>query len=125
LLKNKTNGLLYQSRSRGSPRRFVLGSKLLEVLLQIAVLQWDNNQYITKEIKIEDLFTFLRKRYGLYIDQLPENLHNKCSIEDRQSLRLNLDIFKRRLREIGFYEDLSDAYITQNISPRYTIEAHS
>jgi hypothetical protein len=124
LLKNKTNGLLYQSRSRGSPRRFVMGSKLLEVLLQIAVLQWDNNQYITKEIKIEDLLTFLRKRYGLYIDRLPENLHDKCSIEDRQSLRLNLDIFKRRLREIGFYEDLSDAYITQNISPRYTIEAH-
>ena len=38
LLKNKENGLLAQSRTKGSPRRFVLGSKLLEVLLQVAVL---------------------------------------------------------------------------------------
>jgi hypothetical protein len=121
LLKNKANGLLYQSRSRGSSRRFVLGSKLLEVLLQLAVLQWDKDQFVTKEIKIEDLLNFLKDRYGLYIDRLPQNLQDKCGIEDRQSLQLNLDIFKRRLREIGFYEDLSDAYITQTISPRYTI----
>jgi hypothetical protein len=125
LLKNKANGLLYQSRSRGSSRRFVLGSKLLEVLLQLAVLQWDKDQFVTKEIKIEDLLNFLKDRYGLYIDRLPQTLQDKCSIEDRQSLQLNMDIFKRRLREIGFYEDLSDAYITQTISPRYTIEVHS
>jgi hypothetical protein len=122
LQKNKPNGLLYQSRSRGSSRRFVLGSKLLEVLLQIAVLNWNGNQFITKEIKIEDFLSFLRNRYGLYIDRLPPN--SICSIEDRQALRINLDVFKRRLREIGFYEDLSDAYITQTISPRYNIEAH-
>jgi hypothetical protein len=124
LLKNKANGLLYQSRSRGSSRRFVLGSKLLEVLLQLAVLQWDKDQFVTKEIKIEDLLNFLKERYGLYIDRLPQTLQDKCGIEDRQSLRLNLDVFKRRLREIGFYEDLSDAYITQTISPRYTIGVH-
>ena len=29
----------------------------------------------------------------------------------------------RRLREIGFYTDLSDASITQLIRPRYTVEA--
>jgi len=41
---------------------------------------------------------------------------------DRRALRLNLEAFKRRLREIGFYEDLSDAYVTQKVSPRYAIE---
>ncbi|WP_419650461.1 hypothetical protein, partial [Thiolapillus sp.] len=43
------------------------------------------------------------------------------SILDRRALRMNLEAFKRRLREIGFYEDLSDAYVTQKVSPRYAI----
>jgi hypothetical protein len=121
LLKNKANGLLAQPRSKGSPRRFSLGSKLLEVLLQIAVLTQDGARFVTREVRIEELLAFLKNRYGLYIDQLPENGRANTSILDRRALRLNLEAFKRRLREIGFYEDLSDAYVTQKISPRYTI----
>ncbi|WKT61291.1 hypothetical protein Q2E61_03630 [Microbulbifer thermotolerans] len=122
LLKNKENGLLAQSRSKGSPRRFVLGSKLLEVLLQIAVLTQDSGRFVTREVRIEELLAFLRNRYGLYIDRLPEGTQVNSSILDRRALRLNLEAFKRRLREIGFYEDLSDAYVTQKVSPRYAIE---
>ena len=122
LLKNKENGLLAQSRAKGSPRWFVLGSKLLEVLLQVAVLTWDGGRFVTREVRIEELLAFLRNRYGLHIDRLPENSQDNSSILDRRALRLNLEAFKRRLREIGFYEDLSDAYVTQKVSPRYAIE---
>jgi hypothetical protein len=122
LLKNKENGLMAQSRTKGSPRRFVLGSKLLEVLLQIAVLTQDGGHFVTREVRIEELLGFLRNRYGLHIDRLPENAQANSSIFDRQALRLNLEVFKRRLREIGFYEDLSDAYVTQKVSPRYAIK---
>lgn len=121
LLKNKGNGLLAQQRAKGSPRRFMLGSKLLEVLLQVAVLTQDEGRFVTREIRIEDLLALLRDRYGLYIDRLPENGQTTGSILDRRALRLNFEAFKRRLREIGFYEDLSDAYVTQKVSPRYTI----
>lgn len=121
LLKNKDAGLLIQSRTKGSPRRFALGSKLLEVLLQVAVLSQENGQFITHELRIEEILAFLRNRYGLYIDRLPEKDQFSGSILDRRALRLNLEAFKKRLREIGFYEDLSDAYITQKVSPRYTI----
>jgi hypothetical protein len=122
LLKNKETGLLAQSRTKGSPRRFVLGSKLLEVLLQVAVLTQDGGRFVTREIRIEELLDFMRNRYGLYIDRLPEGVQANSSILDRRALRINLEAFKRRLREIGFYEDLSDAYITQKVSPRYAIE---
>ncbi len=122
LLKNKENGLLTQSRSKGSPRRFVLGSKLLEVLLQVAVLTQDGGRFVTREVRIEELLAFLRNRYGLHIDRLPVGTRANSSILDRRALRLNLEAFKRRLREIGFYEDLSDAYVTQKVSPRYAIE---
>ncbi|GAB6193921.1 methylation-associated defense system protein MAD7 [Desulfocastanea catecholica] len=122
LLKNKENGLLAQPRAKGSPRRFVLGSKLLEVLLQVAVLTQTGGRFVTREVRIEELLAFLRNRYGLHIDRLPEGSQFNSSILDKRALRLNLEAFKRRLREIGYYEDLSDAYVTQKVSPRYAIE---
>jgi len=121
LLKNKDTGLLAQARTKGSPRRFVLGSKLLEVLLQLAVLTQENGRFATREVRIEELLAFLRERYGLFIDRLPEFMQNSGSILDRRALRLNLEAFKRRLLEYGFYEDLSDAYVTQKVTPRYAI----
>ena len=123
MLKNRDTGLLAQARSKGSPRRFLLGSKLLEVLIQVAVLSQDGGRFMTNELKIEDLLVFLKERYGLFIDCLPDPIQggNGASIQDRRALRQNLEAFKRKLREIGFFEDLSDAYVTQKISPRYTI----
>lgn len=120
LLKNKDNGLLAQARTKGSPRRFVLGSKLLEVLLQLAVLTQKDNAFVTRELQIEELLVFLFERYGICIDRVPVSSKGS-SILDKRALRLNLEAFKRRLREIGFYEDLSDAYITQKVTPRYQI----
>lgn len=122
LLKNRDAGLLRQARTRESPRRFMLGSRLLEVLLQIAVLRPQGTGFATQEMRIDDLLAFLRNRYGLYIDSLPNgDGFDKPSITDLQALKLNKEAFKMRLREIGFFQDLSDAYVTQTVTPRYTI----
>jgi hypothetical protein len=122
LLKNRDAGLLRQARTRESPRRFTLGSRLLEVLLQIAVLRPQGTGFATQEVRIDDLLAFLRNRYGLYIDCLPNgDGFDKPSITDLQALKYNKEAFKMRLREIGFFQDLSDAYITQTVTPRYTI----
>ena len=77
---------------------------------------------MTREVRIEELLAFLRNRYGLHIDRLPESGQSEQQHPGPAALRLNLEAFKRRLREIGFYEDLSDAYVTQKVSPRYAIE---
>ena len=122
LLKNRDAGLLRQARTRESPRRFTLGSRLLEVLLQIAVLTPQGTSFATQEVRIDDLLAFLRDRYGLYIDCLPPgDGFEKPSITDLQALKENKEAFKMRLREIGFFQDLSDAYVTQTVTPRYTI----
>lgn len=125
--KNKPGALLAQTRARNAPRRFVLESRLLEVLLQIAVLRPGGDQgYFTGEMRIDDLLSFLRERYGIYIDQLPPGeCFNSPTIDERKSLRANVQAFTARLREIGFYRDLSDAYVTQTVVPRYTISEGS
>lgn len=121
-LKNSDGGLLRQASASKSRRYFALGSKLLEVLLQIAVLKPEGTSFSTRQMRIDELITFLRLRYGIYIDRLPEEEgFGKPSIIDQKALRLNVESFKSRLREIGFYEDLSDAYYTQMVTSRYTI----
>lgn len=122
--KNSDSGLLRQSRAKGSPRWFVLGSRLLEVLLQIAVLEPKGTSFITHEVRVDELLTFLRERYGLYIDRLPDvDGYSEPSIIDQQALRRNVTTFKSRLRDIGFFQDLSDAYVTQTVIPRYAIHS--
>jgi hypothetical protein len=127
MLKNKSGALLAQTRARNAPRRFALESRLLEVLLQIAVLRPGGDQgYFTGEMRIDDLLLFLRERYGLYIDQLPPGEGFATpNIDERKALRSNVQAFTGRLREIGFYRDLSDAYVTQTVVPRYTIAEHT
>lgn len=125
MLKNKSGALLAQTRARNAPRRFSLDSRLLEVLLQIAVLRPGGEQgYFTGEMRIDDLLSFLRERYGLYIDRLPPGeAFQAPTIDERRALRSNVQAFTGRLREIGFYRDLSDAYVTQTVVPRYSIAA--
>ncbi|MFN6461037.1 MAG: methylation-associated defense system protein MAD7 [Nostoc sp. DedVER02] len=124
-LKNSDLGLLRQSRAN-SPRWFALGSRLLEVLLQIAVLEPNRTSFVTREIRVDELLIFLRDRYGLYIDRLPPaDGFGQPSIVDQQALRKNVTAFKTRLREIGFFQDLSDAYVTQTVTPRYTINTEN
>jgi hypothetical protein len=125
LLKNRPGAALAQGRTKNAPRRFVIDSRLLEVLLQIAVLkQGGAESFHTGELRVDELFLFLRERYGIYIDQLPRgDGFATTSIEDRRALRDNVRAFTGRLREVGFYRDLSDAYVTQTITPRYRIAA--
>lgn len=125
LLKNRAGALIAQGRTKEAPRRFVLDSRLLEVLLQIAVLKPGGaDGFYTGEMRVDELLVFLRERYGIFIDQLPRgDGFATTSIEDRRALRDNVRAFTGRLREVGFYRDLSDAYITQTITPRYRIAA--
>ncbi len=125
LLKNRPGSLITQPRARNAQRRFIFDSRALEVLLQIAVLKPGGSRgFHTEEVRIEQLLETLRERYGLYIDQLPEgDGFGAPSVSDRQALRRNADAFKGRLREVGFYRDLSDAYVTQTVSPRFPVPA--
>ena len=125
-MKNRPGALITQPRVKNAPRRFILDSRLLEVLLQIAVLRPGGVVgYHTEPLRIEEVLLFLRERYGLYIDRLPSgDGFGLPSIQDRAALRENVAAFTARLREIGFYRDLSDAYITQTVTPRYVIDIH-
>ena len=98
-MKNRPGALIAQPRVKNAPRRFILDSRLLEVLLQIAVLRPGGAVgYHTESLRIEDVLLFLRERYGLYIDRLPPgDGFDVPSIQDRTALRENVAALTARL----------------------------
>lgn len=122
LLKNRPGALIAQPR--GHERRFILDSRLLEVLLQVSLLRPGGAVgFHTADMRIDEFLAVLRRRYGLYIDRLPDgDGFGPASIPDRAALRANESAFTTKLREIGFFADRSDAYLTQTIRSRYAIE---
>lgn len=122
LLKKRPGAMITQPW--GGKRRFTLDSRLLEVLLQLSLLKADQpGRFHTTSLRIDEFLAILRDRYGLYIDQLPDgDGFGPAIVTEHAALRENRAAFVSRLREIGFYSDLSDAYLAQTITPRYTIE---
>ena len=127
LLKNSENGALIQGRSVNNLRRWHLGGRLLEVFVQLAVLRWRQDGprkcFMTEPMLIEDFLTWLEARYGFVIGTptLGRGRH-PLTLEEHRAYRENIRALKDRLREIGFYDDLSDAYNAQTIQPRYRLD---
>ncbi len=117
LMKNQETCLLRQGKGRRNERRWHIGSRMLEMLVQVAVLQPENATFRSRPILVDDLLLWMRQRYGLTL--MPE--WPGATIRDYEAFNGNLRILRRRLREIGFYTDLSDAYNARTIHPRYPI----
>jgi hypothetical protein len=119
-MKNTEYGFLADGRSRKHPRRAVLGSRLLETLVQLLVLEpKETGGFKARPLSIDELMSKLRTRYGIIINGLNEPRFVDSDIETHLAFKENVDAFKNKLRQIGFYTDLSDAYILQKIRPRY------
>ena len=121
--KNTERGFMAQGkgRSKKHPRRFVLGTRLLETLVQILVLDEDDDKFTTKTLSIEELIENIRNRYGLVINGLSEERFKEADLNTHLAFKENVESFKLKLRQIGFYNDLSDAYTLQRIRPRYEL----
>jgi hypothetical protein len=121
--KNNERGIMAQGRSKKHPRRYVLGTRLLETLVQILVLESNGKDFHTKSLSIEELIQKIRDRYGLIINGLSDDRFKDADLNTHLAFKENVEAFKLKLRQIGFYNDLSDAYILQRIRPRYELNA--
>lgn len=118
---NSDRGFMAQGRSKKHPRRFVMGTRLLETLVQIMVLESNEDHFVTRSLSIEELMNTLRERYGLTINGIAELRFKEANVNTHLAFKENVEAFKQKLRQIGFYDDLSDAYILQKVRPRYQL----
>jgi hypothetical protein len=127
LQKNTPFGAVAQGFSRTNPRRWHLGGRMLEVFAQLAVLHHHDGKdgeksFHTEPMLIEDFMRWVEHRYGFVIGPAttPEG-RRPVTLDEHRAFRENVRALKDRLREIGFYDDLSDAYNAQTVRPRYPL----
>ena len=117
---NRDDGFLHGGR--GKKRKYVLGNQLLELLVQLAVVGVRRGHFVTEPITVSEFVQWLRNRYGVLIDSICET---NDSPDIARALEVNYTALKDRLRQLGFFTDLSDASISQVIKPRFPIIADS
>lgn len=128
LQKNTDYAAAVQGRSGANPRRWHLRSRLLELFVQLAVLKVDEvdgrRRYVARPLLIDNFVHWVEHRYGFV---LAGSIDPEVSptLEEHAAFRQNIAQLKLRLREIGFFEDLSDAFNAQTIRPRYSIQAEA
>lgn len=119
-MKNTESALMIDGRSRKHQRRGAIGSKLLEVLVQLLVLTPKvGGGFNSNPLSIRQLIKSIRDRYGLIIDGSDEPRFSDADVKTHMAFKANVDALKSKLRQIGFYTDLSDASSLQKIRPRY------
>ena len=95
---------------------------MMELLVQLLVLKPnDKGAFTSRELSVNQLIAELRKRYGLIVDGTVEERFKDASVQQQLAFRENVKAFKDKLRQIGFYTDLSDAGTLQKIRPRYEV----
>jgi hypothetical protein len=117
--KNRDGGFIRQNPGVSAPRWFVLDSHLLETLVHVALVE-PSPQPWTRPILIRDFLAWLRDRYGI---ELYAPAYRPVPPEEYAGWRMNQEAFRERLRQIGFFSDLSDAFNSQTIRPRYLLDA--
>lgn len=117
--KNKDTGILRIGKGRKNARRYCMSAGLIEILIQLAVLGVDNNKnFYTRNITFIELLEWLENRYGILIDK---TVDMERTTESESAFRENLINLKAKLRELGFFTDLSDASNVQLVRPRFRI----
>ncbi len=119
--KNRPGGFLRQGAGARAPRWFVIGGDLLETLVQIAVLDEQAGGHRSRNLLIDDFVEWLRERYGFVI-YAPA--YREVPPEEQEGWRRNQRALRERLHQIGFFTDLSDAYNSQTLRPRYEVSRH-
>lgn len=116
--KNRSGGFLRQTAGPRAPRWFALDSQLLETLVQIAVVQRGTDGLRSKPVLIDEFGIWLRERYG-FVVYAPS--YREVPAEEHDAWQRNERALRERLHEIGFFVDLSDAYNSQTLRPRYEV----
>lgn len=119
---NEDYGLIVGNERGPRAWRYVMSDDLLSALVELAMIETkaDGTFGIRTRLKLSHFLDDLRKRCGLVIDRPPQFLDDA---ERRAAAGGNLEALKRRLRQMGYFEDLSDDFGAQYLTPTMSTQA--
>lgn len=101
--------------------RYTMGDDLLACLVQLAMSTDSASPTFTdarplRRLRLAEFLHWLERRFGVLVDRPPQRLDDT---ESRAAAKANLETFKRRLRQMGFFEALSDDFNAQYLTNRF------
>lgn len=118
----KPFGLLSGNERGRRNWRYAMGDDLLACLVQLAMSTDAESATFTsarplRRLRLAELLQWFEHRFGVLIDRPPRHLDDT---ESRAAAKANLEAFRRRLRQMGFFEALSDDFNAQYLTNRFT-----
>jgi hypothetical protein len=92
---------------------YAMSDSVLNTLLHLCFVRDNGTVIQRKEIELSVVIEDFRKRFGILIDVPPRGSE---SPEDMQAATENLAAFKSRIKQLGWFEGLSDDFDAQYIS---------
>jgi hypothetical protein len=96
--------------------RYCMGDDLLAALVQLAMIEDQNGSLkdvtIRHRMPIDKFLRFVEMRFGIIVNRPPAFMD---TVTARDAARDNVESMKRRLRQMGFFEALSDDFAAQYI----------
>jgi hypothetical protein len=92
---------------------YAMSDSVLNTLLHLCFVRDNGTVIHRKEIELSVVIEDFRKRFGILIDVPPRGSE---SPEDMQAATENLAAFKSRIKQLGWFEGLSDDFDAQYIS---------
>lgn len=95
--------------------RYAMSNDLLAVLLHLAMIERTPRAPIDSitmrpRLRLSEFLKFLKSRFGVVVDEGPDFAQ---SAESTAAAKRNLEALKLRLRQMGFFEALSDDFTAQ------------
>lgn len=129
----RSDGILEGNLRGRRAWRLQMSEGLLEILVQLCCVmpgyaevqldcEGDPTDPQPRPVSLANFLRFLEERYGVIIDRPPDWMR---SVETVAAAKESFEALKRRLRQMGVFEDLSDDFNAQYIEPRYVAERDS
>ena len=113
----KRYGFIKGPTRRRNSWAYAPSNDLLWTLVHLAATKPDDPRVDKpKKIRFADFLEFLKTRYGIIVNQVPQGME---SIEANKASRDNLLALQIRLRKMGLFDNLSDDFEAQYINPQY------
>lgn len=111
----KSYGLLSGNLRGRRSWRYSMGDDLLATLVQLAMIDSNERQpgrMLKSKLRLRDFLEFLETRFGIIVDRPPDFLESPGA---RANAKDNFSALKRRLRQMGYFQELSDDFTAQYI----------
>lgn len=90
---------------------YSMTDRMLETLIDLCFVD-SRGSKLSGSLDLEDLLKRMKERFGILINEVP---NEEVSIEAGLAANFNLQEFKKRLRQLGRFESLSDEFEAQYV----------